>query len=108
MTIVHIGTPVVRKWPWPRTKEVCADLLMPGLVLFKFRADVSTKHMQTFVSELKKLKDLPCVLNRRLVVGGPSITDPIERSKGYQFSLVSFHKDREALEEYQASSEHHK
>jgi hypothetical protein len=64
--------------------------------------------MRTFVHELKKLKDLPCVLNKRLIVGGPSITDPIERSKGYQFSLVSFHEDRQALAEYQASSEHHR
>lgn len=48
------------------------------------------------------------MLNQRLTVGGPSITDPIERSKGYHFALVSYHKDRKALEEYQASDEHHK
>lgn len=43
-----------------------------------------------------------------MIVGGPSITDPIERSKGFQYSIVSFHKDRKALEEYQASKEHHR
>lgn len=41
------------------------------------------------------------------MVGGPSITKPIERSKGFQYCLLSFHKDRAALDEYQASKEHH-
>ena len=36
------------------------------------------------------------------------MTDPIERSKGYEISLVSFHQDRKALEDYQASDEHHR
>lgn len=44
----------------------------------------------------------------RLLVGGPSVTDPIERSKGFQISLISFHENLEALSEYQASPEHHK
>ena len=61
-----------------------------------------------FVKELKALKNLSCVLKGRLTVGGPSITDPIERSKGFQFALVSYHADRAALEEYQASNEHHR
>ncbi|KAI1128671.1 hypothetical protein F5Y10DRAFT_239989 [Nemania abortiva] len=47
-------------------------------------------------------------MNSRLVVGGPSITDPIERSQGFQFALLSYHKDKQALAEYQASDEHHK
>ncbi|KAF2451959.1 stress responsive A/B barrel domain-containing protein [Karstenula rhodostoma CBS 690.94] len=78
------------------------------VVLFKFLPRVSTAHKEAFVTQLKTLKSLPCVLNGRLLVGGPSITDPIERSKGYEFSLVSFHQDRKALEEYQASDEHHR
>ncbi|KAJ8119679.1 hypothetical protein O1611_g10556 [Lasiodiplodia mahajangana] len=78
------------------------------IVLFKFRADVSDSHKQEFVTELRKLKDLPCVINSRLVVGGPSITDPIERSQGFQYALLSYHKDKQALAEYQASDEHHK
>ncbi|KAJ2990415.1 hypothetical protein NUW58_g2966 [Xylaria curta] len=78
------------------------------IVLFKFREDVSDSHKETFVTELRKLKDLPCVLNSRLVVGGPSISDPIARSQGFQYALLSYHKDRKALEEYQASDEHHK
>ncbi|GME62109.1 uncharacterized protein K452DRAFT_313689 [Neofusicoccum parvum] len=77
------------------------------IVLFKFRQDVSEEHKATFVRELKKLKELSCVKDNRLVVGGPSVTDPIERSKGFQFALVSYHQDRAALEEYQASKEHH-
>jgi hypothetical protein len=54
------------------------------------------------------LKDLPCVQSQQLVVGGPSITTPIERSKGFQIALLSFHKDPTALEDYQSSKEHHR
>lgn len=77
-------------------------------MLFKFRPEVTTELKETFVQQLKQLRNLPCVLNQRLVVGGPSVTEPIERSKGYHYALVSYHKDRAALEEYQASSEHHR
>ncbi|OAA53671.1 Dimeric alpha-beta barrel [Cordyceps fumosorosea ARSEF 2679] len=78
------------------------------IVLFKFRPEVPDDLKATFVRELKQLRDLPSVLNRRLIVGGPSISDPIERSKGYHYALVSYHKDPSALAEYQASSEHHR
>ncbi|KAH8652240.1 stress responsive A/B barrel domain-containing protein [Xylariales sp. PMI_506] len=78
------------------------------IVLFKFRPDVSEEHRAKFVSELQTLKDLPCVQSQQLVVGGPSITTPLERSKGFQIALLSIHKDPAALEEYQASKEHHK
>ncbi|KAI1077371.1 dimeric alpha-beta barrel [Whalleya microplaca] len=78
------------------------------IVLFKFRKDVSAAHRQTFVSELKQLKNLPCVQKSRLIVGGPSITEPIEKSRGFHYALVSYHKDAEALAEYQASHEHHR
>ena len=76
------------------------------IVLFKFKPTVSLAHKNTFVTQLKALKKLSCVLDNRLIVGGPSITQPIDKSKGYEFALLSFHQDREALEEYQASSEH--
>ncbi|KAI1735910.1 stress responsive A/B barrel domain protein [Xylaria scruposa] len=78
------------------------------IVFFKFRADVPNDHKERFVTELRKLKNLPCVLNSRLVVGGPSITDPIARTQGFQYALLSYHKDRQALEAYQASDEHHR
>ncbi|PVH95788.1 stress responsive A/B barrel domain-containing protein [Periconia macrospinosa] len=78
------------------------------IVLFKFQPTVPQSHKSTFIHELETLKNLPSVLNKQLFVGGPSITDPIERSKGYEFALVSFHRDREALREYQASAEHHR
>jgi len=68
---------------------------------------VTDAHKAQFVQELKTLKNLDCVKDHRLLVGGPSITDPIDRSKGFQFSLVSFHENKKALEEYQASKEHH-
>ncbi|KAM0706428.1 hypothetical protein Q7P35_005754 [Cladosporium inversicolor] len=77
------------------------------IVLFKFRSEVSQAHKDLFVSSLKKLKDLSCVKDNRLLVGGPSVTDPIERSKGFQYALLSYHHDREALAAYQASQEHH-
>ncbi|RAH53820.1 hypothetical protein BO85DRAFT_471775 [Aspergillus piperis CBS 112811] len=77
------------------------------IVLFKFRPEVSEEHKQRFVTELKKLKNLPCVKSGRLLVGGPSVTDPIDRSKGFQIALVSYHEDLAALAEYQASKEHH-
>ncbi|KAJ5872721.1 uncharacterized protein N7529_005074 [Penicillium soppii] len=76
------------------------------IVLFKFRADVGDKVRQEFLAQIKTLKNLPCVKSQRLVVGGPSITVPIEKSKGFQYALVSYHEDRAALAEYQASSEH--
>lgn len=75
--------------------------------MFKFRPEVSHEHKETFVQELKKLKELDCVKGHRLVVGGPSITDPIERSKGFEFALLSFHESLQDLEKYQASKEHH-
>ncbi|KAI1387028.1 uncharacterized protein F4822DRAFT_431896 [Hypoxylon trugodes] len=76
------------------------------MVFFRFRPEVTQEHKDTFVRELKKLKNLPCVKDNRLIVGGPSITDPIERSKGFEFALVSYHHDRAALDAYQASKEH--
>lgn len=75
--------------------------------MFKFKPEVTQEHKDTFVRELKKLKNLPCVKDGRLLVGGHSVTDPIERSKGFEYALVSFHENLAALEEYQASKEHH-
>jgi hypothetical protein len=75
-------------------------------VLFRFQASVTQAHKDTFVRELKKLKNLPCVKDNRLIVGGPSITKPIEKSKNFEFALVSYHQDRAALDVYQASKEH--
>ncbi|OAA57588.1 Dimeric alpha-beta barrel [Niveomyces insectorum RCEF 264] len=75
--------------------------------MFKFRPEVTQEHKDTFVRELKKLKNLSCVKDGRLLVGGPSVTDPIERSKGFEYALLSFHENRAALDAYQASKEHH-
>ncbi|CEL11198.1 Putative Stress responsive A/B barrel domain protein [Aspergillus calidoustus] len=77
------------------------------MVMFKFRPEVTAEHKETFVRELKKLKNLDCVKGHRLLVGGPSVTDPIERSKGFEFALVSLHENLQELEKYQASKEHH-
>ena len=75
-------------------------------VLFQFRPDTDSNIRDKFVAELKKLKDLPYVKSQRLVVGGPSITDPASKSKGFQYALVSYHEDRAALAAYQASHKH--
>ncbi|KAJ5091329.1 hypothetical protein NUU61_006199 [Penicillium alfredii] len=76
------------------------------IVLFKFRADAGDDIRQEFLSQIKALKSLACVKDQRLVVGGPSITVPAEKSKGFQYALLSYHEDRAALDAYQASSEH--
>ncbi|CAI7627119.1 unnamed protein product [Penicillium manginii] len=76
--------------------------------MFKFRPEVTQEHKDTFVRELKTLKNLDCVKGHRLVVGGPSLTDPIERSKGFEIALLSLHENLGELEKYQASKEHHR
>ncbi|KAL3433324.1 hypothetical protein BDV09DRAFT_196932 [Aspergillus tetrazonus] len=78
------------------------------MVLFKFRSGVTLEQKNTFIRELKTLKNLPSVKNGRLIVGSPSVTDPIERSKGFQIALVSYHENLAALAEYQASEDHHR
>ncbi|KAF4555292.1 putative glycosyltransferase family 20 protein 1 [Elsinoe fawcettii] len=88
-------------------REVTLDDSGSDEILFQFRPDVSDTHKQLFLTSLRQLKDLSCVKDDRLLVGGPSITDPIERSKGFEIALVSYHQDREALGAYQASREHH-
>lgn len=99
MTVIHIGTS-------NNANSRIAISQTTMLVLFKFRAEVSAGHKEKFVSALKTLRSLPCVQNGQLFVGGPSITTPIEKSKGFEFSLVSFHPNPEALAAYQASEEH--
>ncbi|KAJ5359343.1 uncharacterized protein N7496_011756 [Penicillium cataractarum] len=76
------------------------------IVLFKFQPETSPTIREKFITELKTLKNLHCVQSQRLVVGGPSITDPASKSKGFQYALVSYHENRAALDAYQASSEH--
>jgi len=78
------------------------------IVLFRFISSTPATLKAQFLAEAKSLKSLSCIQDGRLIVGGPSITDPIERSKGFEFVLLSFHPDRAALAEYQSSKEHHK
>jgi hypothetical protein len=77
------------------------------VVMFKFRPEVTQEHKDTFVRELKRLKKLDCVKGHRLVVGGPSVTDPTERSKRFEIALLSFHESMDEPQKYQASKEHH-
>lgn len=102
-TVVHIG----KSPAWAQVLAFMFHMLIQQTaVLFKFKPDVSVSHREAFARELRTLRKLPSVLDGRLIVGGPSITDPIERSKGCHFALLSFHKDRNALAAYQASAEH--
>ena len=100
MTIVHIGKPF---GAFLKSQTKASNR---GVVLFKFIPSTTAEQKASFLSAIKSLKSLPCVLDNRLVVGGPSVTDPIEKSKGFEYALLSFHRDRDALEEYQASKEH--
>ncbi|KAK9435749.1 stress responsive A/B barrel domain protein [Metarhizium brunneum] len=74
-------------------------MVLVHIVLFKFKPGVSPAHKEAFAAELKRLRDLPSVLNKRLVVGGPSVTDPIARSRGNHLALVSYHASKAALAE---------
>ena len=58
--------------------------------------------------EVKTLKNLPCVKDGHSIVGGPSLTDPVELSKGFEFALISYHENLAALKQYQASKEYHR
>ncbi|KAI0424647.1 stress responsive A/B barrel domain protein [Xylaria sp. FL1042] len=78
------------------------------IVLFRFKADVTKEQGDAFLREVKSFKTLPCVKDGRLIVGGPSLTNPIELAKGYKFALISHHENLEALEQYQASKEQHR
>ncbi|KAJ6131819.1 stress responsive a b barrel domain protein [Penicillium samsonianum] len=68
------------------------------LILFGFKPEVTQEHKDTFVLEVKKLKNLPSVKDGRLIVGGPSLTPRIELSKGSKFAMISYHESLAALE----------
>ncbi|KAF2182381.1 hypothetical protein K469DRAFT_788479 [Zopfia rhizophila CBS 207.26] len=76
------------------------------MVFFKFRPEITTTHT-ILRPRTPQTQNLSCIKDNRLLVGGPSITEPLSRSKGFEFALLSFHHDRRALEKYQASKEHH-
>ncbi|PVH80237.1 stress responsive A/B barrel domain protein [Cadophora sp. DSE1049] len=78
------------------------------IVLFKFKPAVTAVQRAEFVKMAKSLKSLSCVKDGRLIVGGPSMTNPISKSKGYDCALVSYHVDLEAVEEYHVTKEHEK
>lgn len=113
-TVVHIGkntiqtlalrfmlTNMALDMSLTRSSSDCA------IVMFRFRPEIPQSQRDLFATKIKTLKHMSCVKDNRLIVGGPSITDPIARSQGYHFCLLSYHQDRKALEEYQASHEHH-
>ncbi|KAF8864019.1 stress responsive A/B barrel domain protein [Acephala macrosclerotiorum] len=76
------------------------------VVLFRFLPTTTPSQKSQFFTEIKTLRHLPCVKDQGVIVGGPSISEPKDVSQGFEFGLVSFHKDRAGLEEYQGSLEH--
>ncbi|KAH7397705.1 hypothetical protein BKA64DRAFT_753329 [Cadophora sp. MPI-SDFR-AT-0126] len=101
MTVIHIGNFLTQR------NQIIA-LLIRNAVLFKFKPTVTAGQRAEFVKLAKSLKSLSCVKDGRLIVGGPSITDPVSKSKGYDCALVSYHEDLEALREYHVTEEHEK
>ena len=99
MTLIHIGTDPSQSQSQATNRQIPA-------VLFKFREEVSAEHKAMFVKVLRTLRDLSCVKDGKLWVGSPSVTNPIEKSKGFEIALVSFHHNLAALEVYQATKEH--
>lgn len=87
-------------WIWIIT------VLIVEAVLFKFKPAVTAVQRAEFVKNAKSLKSLSCVKDGRLIVGGPSITNPISKTQGYDCALVSYHEDLEAVEEYHVTKEH--
>jgi len=55
---------------------------------------------------MKALRSLPSIKEQRLIVGGPSVSKPIARSKGFECALVSYYEDEKAVAEYTVSDEH--
>ncbi|KAB8416395.1 hypothetical protein FH972_024914 [Carpinus fangiana] len=78
----------------------------PKIVLFKLRADAPATAQANLLAALRTLKPLPSVDAQRLVVGGPSISDPPASSQGFQLALLSFHASQAKLREYQQCAEH--
>ncbi|KAF9884730.1 hypothetical protein FE257_001291 [Aspergillus nanangensis] len=76
------------------------------IVMFKFRPEVTEDHRDSIIQDLKAMKAMDCVKGHRLVVGGPSINTPPERSKGFQVTLLSFHENIAELQKYRDSDEH--
>ncbi|KAI0857777.1 stress responsive A/B barrel domain protein [Xylaria cubensis] len=75
------------------------------IVLFKFKPEVTKEQGEAFVREVKSLKKLSCVKDGRLFVGGPSLTDPIEYSRGHQYVCLSYHENLAALDQFQVDKE---
>jgi hypothetical protein len=58
--------------------------------------------------EFKRCENLPGVRGGRAIMSGPSLAEPIKRSKGFEYAFVSYHDNLAALKEYQSSEEHHR
>ena len=101
MTVIHIGANSCLV-----TNLGFKHLLMLNIVMFKFHQNVTEDRKTTIIHELKRLKILECVKGNRLVVGGPSINTPVERTKGFELTLLSIHENPENLKEYRDSEEH--
>ncbi|KAI0975856.1 stress responsive A/B barrel domain protein [Xylaria arbuscula] len=73
------------------------------IVIGKLKSWVTQEQSDHFILGLKSLKTLPCVKDGRVLVGGPSLTEPIEQSRGLQHAFVSYHENMDALNDYQVA-----
>jgi hypothetical protein len=73
-------------------------------VLLKFKPDVSQEHRDTFVREMKAVRQWPHV--KCAFLGEQALTGTASFSKDYEYGFVSFHEDQAALERYRALGEH--
>ncbi|CAG8984165.1 hypothetical protein HYALB_00008167 [Hymenoscyphus albidus] len=83
------------------------NMTLIHIVLGKCKPDITQEQKNEVVREIKSLKVQPSVKDGRLM-GGPSLSTPEERNKGYEFAFVSYHENLVALEDYQSTKEYHR
>jgi hypothetical protein len=76
--------------------------------MLRFKPGVTQEHRDTFVREFKMCKNLPGVRGGRAIMSGPSLTDPVALSKGFEYAFVSYHDNLAALKEYQSCEDHNR
>ncbi len=80
--------------------------MLVHVVMFRFKTEVDQETRATVIAAAKEMKHLDSVMGHKLLVGSPSVTNPLTMSQGYDFALVSYHNDLEALTAYQKSPRH--
>ena len=74
--------------------------------MLKFKEEVTQEKKDEVVREHKALKNSPFVKGGRAILGGPSVTDDIKFSKGFDIAFVSYHEDLEGLRQYRSTDKY--